>query len=303
MDIIKALEERAPGMKVTENVPMKDYTTLRVGGPAKVIAEVRRMEDVRETVKVCREAGLPVLVLGNGSNMLVSDAGFPGVVLLMKNNVFSGISVWDQVISVQAGALMSNLAKTACENGLTGLECVSGIPGTVGGGLFMNAGAYGGELGSCVQSVTVLLENGEMAVYSREEMRFSYRHSRPMEENSVVLGAEFLPERGDREEIAEKMRELNARRRDKQPLEYPSAGSFFKRPEGYFAGALIEKCGLKGTRVGGAAVSEKHAGFLINLGGATAKDFADLSLLVSGRVFDAFGVRLEPEVRFIGGNE
>ena len=299
MDTEALLRDRAPGMIVQRDVPMSGMTCLRVGGPAAFVAQIRRAEDAKAVFSCAKEQGLPVLVLGNGSNMLVSDAGFPGIVALMKNSAFGGISVWDELVCAQAGAMLSELARTAAESGLTGLECLSGIPGTVGGGVYMNCGAYGGQIADTVKNVTVLL-NGEIEYLSREEMDFAYRHSRAMAENALVLGAEFELRPGDRDTILETMRGLNARRREKQPLEYPSAGSFFKRPEGYFAGALIEQAGLKGLSAGGAQVSEKHAGFLINRGGATAADFVSLAREVRRRVLERFGVILEPEVRLIG---
>ncbi|MBO2517547.1 MAG: UDP-N-acetylenolpyruvoylglucosamine reductase [Clostridiales bacterium] len=302
MDIISALHTAAPGMTVEENIPFASMTTLKVGGPARYLAQIRSADDAKAVQRCAAENGLSTLVVGNGSNLLVSDEGFDGIVLLMKNSDFSGISLWDDVLCCQAGASMAALARTAAENGLTGLETVSGIPGTAGGGIYMNAGAYGGQISDHITSVT-LLRNGEIVAYSKEEMDFSYRHSRAMTEDLLVLGAEFTLEKGDPDAIFAAMKDYNGRRREKQPLEYPSAGSFFKRPDGFYAGALIEQSGLKGTAVGGAQVSEKHAGFLINRGGATAKDFIDLMHLVQKTVFDKFGVRLENEVRIIGGGE
>lgn len=300
MNIEKTLKNRAKGIQIERDIPLSDLTTLRVGGPAAYLAKVRRAEDAMAIQQTALEYDLPLLVLGNGSNLLIGDAGFPGIVMLMKNNDFSGVCVWGDILSAQGGASMAALAQLAAQEGMTGLECIGGIPGTVGGGIYMNAGAYGGEIGSAVESVIVLKE-GEIDSLTREEMAFSYRHSRAMEEGLLVLGAEFRLQKGDKQEIVDKMKELNAKRREKQPLEYPSAGSFFKRPEGYFAGALIEQSNLKGVSVGGAQVSEKHAGFLINRGGATAQDFLDLMHLVQQRVFADHGVRLEPEVRIIGG--
>lgn len=302
MDIVSALHTAAPGMTVETNIPFSAMTTLKVGGPAKYIAQVRGADDAKAVQRCALEHDIPLLTVGNGSNLLVSDEGFDGIVLLMKNSAFSGISLWDNILCCQAGAPMAALAQTAAAASLTGFEPIGGIPGSAGGGIYMNAGAYGGQISDFISSVTVL-KDGEIVAYSREEMDFSYRHSRAMAENLLVLGAEFTLEKGDPEAIYAAMRDYNGRRREKQPLEYPSAGSFFKRPEGYYAGALIEQSNLKGVSVGGAQVSEKHAGFLINRGGATAKDFIDLMHLVQKTVFDKFGVQLENEVRIIGGEE
>ena len=241
---------------------------------------------------------MPVLLLGNGSNLLVRDGGFRGLAIRLGKG-FSSIERKDNCLYAQAGALLSTLARQALEASLTGLEFAQGIPGSVGGGVYMNAGAYGGELGQTVDFVRVL-DGGNVRDLPGAEMNFSYRHTRAMEEQWIILGAQFRLTPGDPKEIEAAMRDFAARRKEKQPLEYPSAGSFFKRPTGHFAGALIEGAGLKGLTVGGAQVSEKHAGFLINIGGATASDFLELMRQVQARVMEKYGVTLEPEVRIVG---
>ena len=245
-----------------------------------------------------RACGTDVLVMGNGSNMLVRDGGVRGLVIVLGER-FYGICVEGETLTAQAGASMARVASAAQAASLTGLEFISGIPGTLGGGCAMNAGAYGGQLSDVLVDAQVLL-GGEVRTLSRKEMQMGYRTTLPLREGGVVLSARFQLKRGDGEAILAQMKELNARRRDKQPLNLPSAGSTFKRPEGHFAGALIEQAGLKGLSVGGARVSEKHAGFIVNTGGATAADVLALIGRVQDEVERAFGVRLEPEVRIIG---
>ena len=279
-------------------VNLDKFTTLRVGGPADYFAEPKSEEALLTLIKTAKEAGVPVLLLGNGSNLLVRDGGFRGLAIRL-GKAFSRIERRENRLYAQAGALLSVLARQAQEASLTGLEFAQGIPGSVGGGVYMNAGAYGGELAQTVESVRVL--DGEtIREIPGNEMNFSYRHSRAMEEGWIILGAQFRLAPGDPERIEAAMRDFASRRKEKQPLEYPSAGSFFKRPAGHFAGALIEGAGLKGLSVGGAQVSEKHAGFLINRGGATASDFLALMRLVQERVMEKYGVMLEPEVRIVG---
>ena len=279
-------------------VILDKFTTLRVGGPADYFAEPATEAALTALLAAAQEAALPVLLMGNGSNLLVRDGGFRGLVIRL-GKAFSGITRKENCLYAQAGALLSVLARQAQEAGLTGLEFAQGIPGSVGGGVYMNAGAYGGELGNTVDFVRVF-DGGSVRDIPGGEMRFSYRHTRAMEENWVILGAQFRLTPGDPKEIEAAMRDYAARRKEKQPLEYPSAGSFFKRPAGHFAGALIEGAGLKGLTVGGAQVSEKHAGFLINKGGATASDFLKLMEEVQERVMEKYCVRLEPEVRIVG---
>ena len=283
---------------VEKNVSLAKYTTMRVGGPADYFVEPRDEKTLICVLRAARECGVPLLLMGNGSNLLVRDGGFRGVAVRLGKG-FSVISATESGLYAQSGALLSALARTAADESFTGLEFAQGIPGTVGGGVYMNAGAYGGELAQAVESVRAL-RGEEIVSIPGEEMAFGYRHSRAMEENLIVLGASFRLQKGDPAAIEAAMRDFAARRRDKQPLEYPSCGSFFKRPQGHFAGALIEQAGLKGTRVGGAQVSEKHAGFLINTGGASARDVLSLMALVQRTVETRFQVRLEPEVRIVG---
>ncbi len=298
MSFLQALKTYAPDLICRQNVPMSQHTTLRVGGCADYFVSVRSVGDISACLKAARETDTPVLVLGHGSNLLVRDGGIEGLVLHMGED-FSDISVQGCEIRAQAGAMLSALAHTALEQGLTGLEFAGGIPGSLGGAVFMNAGAYGGEMKQVVRQAAVL-ENGALRVLSGDEMDFSYRHSCVMETGGLVLEAVLSLRFGDQEAIRSAMNDLNARRRDKQPLRYPSAGSFFKRPEGHFAGALIEQAGLKGFSVGDAAVSEKHAGFIINKGRAAASDILALVSRIQERVFTMSGVSLEPEVRIVG---
>lgn len=280
------------------NEPMSRHTTFRVGGNADYLAYPKTADELKAALAEAENAGIPARVIGNGSNLLVSDAGFHGLILILSE-AMSGITVSDTGITAEAGLSLSRLAKAAFDAGLTGLEFASGIPGSVGGGVYMNAGAYGGSLSDVVEEVTLLGRDGVYALKGTE-MEFGYRQSRAKRTGDIVLSASFLLQPGDKAVISGLMSELNARRRDKQPLNFPSAGSTFKRPEGHFAGALIEAAGLKGTSVGGAQVSEKHAGFLINTGTATAQNVLDLIHLVQTRVLEASGVKLEPEVELLG---
>ena len=287
-----------PEPRVLRGVPLKDYTTMRVGGPADYLIEPASEEEIIGVYERAKQEGLPVLVLGNGSNLLVSDAGFRGVALHI-GKPFSEISVHDHKIAAQAGALLSAVSRAAADHALNGLEFASGIPGSVGGAVYMNAGAYGGEISQVLETARVWID-GRIETWKKNDFHFGYRHSALMDKDALVLSAEFSLAPGDPEAILGLMNDLNSRRRDKQPLQYPSCGSFFKRPEGYFAGALIEQAGLKGFSVGDAQVSEKHAGFVINRGQATASQIYALMKHVQKDVFDQSGVTLEPEVKLIG---
>ena len=283
-----------------QDVPLNGCTTLKVGGKADYLLTAGTEEGFCGALEYIQEKKIPCLLLGNGSNVLVKDGGFRGVVVRMGRE-FGKIERTDDGLYAQAGALMSLLSKAALDAGLTGLEFAQGIPGTVGGGIYMNAGAYGGEMSQVVKYVR-LFDGEKVMDVPGEEMAFRYRHSLAMDVGGLILGAAFRLEKGDQAEIEEKMRDFAKRRREKQPLEYPSAGSFFKRPAGYFAGALIEQSQLKGVSVGGAQVSEKHAGFLINTGNATAADFLQLMKLVQDTVMEKFGVQMENEVRIVGND-
>ena len=289
--------------------PMAAHTTFRIGGPAEVYL-VPGSEDgvtgiadlAAETVRFLRAEGIRMQILGNGSNVLAADEGIEGVILHMedKRSKTAYRTDGDTVFaSVTAGTSFSGFARDACDRGLAGLEYATGIPGTVGGGIVMNAGAYGGEICDSLTEVTVLDRDGRKMILPAAELDLSYRHSNIPERGYLVVGATFALRGGDREEIRAKVLELSAKRREKQPLEYPSAGSTFKRPTGYFAGKLIQDAGLRGYTVGGAQVSEKHCGFVINRGGATAADVRTLIDDVRRIVFEQSGVMLEPEVKFL----
>lgn len=280
------------------NEPMSRHTTFRVGGPADLLFFPASAEELCAAMAAARAAGVAVQLVGNGSNLIVRDGGIRGLTLVLGEH-FSEIRVEGRRVYAQAGAMLSRVAAAAQESGLSGLEFAGGIPGTLGGGCAMNAGAYGGQLSDVLACATVLLE-GEIRTLSRAQMEMGYRTTLPLRMGGVVLSAEFELASDDPAAIFERMRELNARRREKQPLNLPSAGSVFKRPEGHFAGALIERCGLKGCSVGGAQVSPKHAGFIVNTGGATAAEVLELIDHVQRVVLEETGVRLEPEVRILG---
>ncbi len=281
--------------------PMKTYTTFRVGGPAKWMAAPEDEQQLRIILKTCKETHTPYFVLGRGSNLLVSDNGFDGVVINLRKH-FNTITTNKEkkTITAEAGASLPAVSQAALAAGLTGLEFAAGIPGTIGGGLFMNAGAYGGELQQIVTEAAVMTPDGRIREVPNEEMELGHRLSCFMRTGETILSVTMKLSDGDPEAIKAMMDDFNARRRDKQPLEYPSAGSTFKRPTGYFAGKLIEDAGLKGFSVGGAQVSEKHAGFVINTGNATASDIWNLCQEVRKKVFAQFGVALEPEIQMIG---
>ena len=287
-----------PAACLHADAPLKEYTTMRVGGPADLLAEPENEAQLVAALRLARQKDIPVCLIGNGSNLLFSDAGFRGLALHV-GKAMGEISCHDHCIHAGAGALLSVLARSAAEHAWTGLEFAAGIPGSVGGAVCMNAGAYGGEISQVLTSAQVYMD-GEVRTLSNQELDFGYRHSAVMAHSGVVLSADFALHEGDEAQIAAVMADLARRRREKQPLQYPSCGSFFKRPEGHYAGALIEQAGLKGYAIGGAQVSELHAGFLINRGGATAADVYALMRHVQKMVLDRFGVMLEPEVKLIG---
>lgn len=279
--------------------PMKNHTTFRIGGPADALARPKTPEEVAEVVRFCHEHAQPYYVLGNGSNLLVSDEGYRGLVLQLYRN-FNDIQVNGETITVQSGAMLAAVARTAYQTGLTGLEFASGIPGTIGGAVVMNAGAYGGEMKNVLKEVTVLTKEGEVLVIPAKALELGYRTSVIPKNGWIVLGAVLQLKKGDQEQILARMEELKEQRITKQPLDLPSAGSTFKRPEGYFAGKLIMDAGLRGFTVGGAQVSEKHCGFVVNRGNATAADVWELICEVKRRVKEMTGVELEPEVKLLG---
>ncbi len=278
--------------------PMKKHTTFRTGGPAAFFAAPSCVEDILALVRLCREEEMPYYILGNGSNLLVSDKGYGGV--MISTEKLDGCQTDGCRIRAGAGLLLSRIARKALESSLTGFEFAAGIPGTLGGAVVMNAGAYGGEMKQVLEAVTVLTREGEVKRLPLESLDLGYRKSCIPREGYIVLEGEIRLEPGSPHDISSKMEELAARRREKQPLEYPSAGSTFKRPEGYFAGKLIEEAGLRGFSVGGAQVSEKHCGFVINRKDASSEDIITLCRQVQERVKMHSGVELEMEVRCLG---
>ncbi len=285
--------------KVRRDEPMRNHTTFRIGGPADYFICPDTAGQLQMVLEICRETGTPWFILGNGSNLLVSDRGYRGAVIQIYKN-FQQIEAEGERLRAQAGALLSGIASRAQAEGLTGMEFASGIPGTLGGAVVMNAGAYGGEIKDILAEAVVLDRKGQLLRMKAEELELGYRTSRAKRENLIVLEALLQLQLGERGAIRARMEELKVQRCGKQPLEYPSAGSTFKRPEGYFAGKLIMDAGLRGFSVGGAQVSEKHCGFVINRGGASAADVKTLIEKVQEKVWEQFRVKLEPEIRFLG---
>ena len=281
---------------------MSQHTTFKIGGPADYFLMPDKDTDVGRIVKICKESAIPYFILGNGSNLLVGDGGYRGAVIQIYKNM-SAVTVEGTEITVQAGALLSSVAAAAKNAALTGFEFAGGIPGTMGGAVVMNAGAYGGEMRDVLTEVTVMDEEGEIVTLPADKLELGYRTSIIKTAGYIVLEAKLQLKEGNPEVIRETMKDLTIRRTTKQPLEYPSAGSTFKRPEGYFAGKLIMDSGLAGYQVGGAQVSEKHCGFVINAGGATARDVRTLMDNVRDIVYKKYGVTLEPEVKFLGDFE
>ena len=297
--VIQALRKFVPEENICLQESMASHTTFRIGGLADCFVQLENTEQLIKVQKYLSQVGVPFFVLGNGSNLLVSDAGFRGVILQIGSKM-SRVIVEGNVIVAQAGASMAQIARTAMEHELTGMEFASGIPGTIGGGVVMNAGAYGGELSQIVTQVNVVNSEGGIMELDNETMEFGYRTSTIRNNPFTVTEVILRLEKGDRQQIRERMEELAAKRREKQPLEYPSAGSTFKRPAGHYAGQLIMEAGLRGLQCGGAKVSDKHCGFVINTGNATAEDVRKLIREVQARVKDQFNVDLETEVLFLG---
>ena len=297
--VLDFIKKYVPGEDILVEEPMSRHTTFRAGGKAKCLVRIGSVNQLGALLPYFRENGIPYFILGNGSNLLVGDGGYPGVMLQIGSKM-NRIKAEEECIRAEAGALLSRVAGFALENGLTGLEFASGIPGTVGGALVMNAGAYGGEIKQVVRQVTVIDERGEISVIENDAMEFGYRTSVIKKKPLTVLEAVFALSPGEESGIRARMEELAQRRKEKQPLEYASAGSTFKRPEGFFAGKLIMEAGLRGLRVGGAQVSEKHCGFVINTGGATAGDILAVIREVQKRVRENTGITLETEVILLG---
>lgn len=279
--------------------PLKNHTTFKIGGNCIALIEPREVSDIVETIKICRENSIKFFVIGNGSNLLVPDEGYNGVIIKLKSE-FSTIQVEGEYLIVNSGAKLSEVYTVAYENSLTGFEFASGIPGTIGGAIYMNAGAYGGEMKDIVESVEVLdLDNFELRELKNEELEFSYRKSIIQRKNYIVTTIKLKLQKGNKEEINAVYEDLRERRNSKQPLNFGSAGSTFKRPEGHFASKLIEDAGLKGYHINDAWVSEKHSGFVVNKGNASYKEIMELIEYVQNVVFEKFGVKLETEVRIL----
>ncbi len=294
-EIYEKLRSVVQEERVIRNEPMANHTTFRIGGPAAYYVRPDTQEELIRTVRLCRQEAVPWYVVGHGSNLLVSDEGYDGVVLSTEG--LCRCTLEGREVRAEAGTLLSRAARKAAEGSLTGLEFAAGIPGTVGGAVVMNAGAYGFEMKDVLVWAKILDRDGQVLILDADRLQLGYRTSCVAGKGYVVLEASFKLEQGDRQAICGRMEELAAKRREKQPLEYPSAGSTFKRPAGYFAGKLIDDAGLRGFSVGGAQVSEKHCGFVINRGGATAADVTELCRQVALRVREQFGVELEPEIK------
>lgn len=286
-------------MKKIYDADMREYTTFRAGGKAACMIICDTVEELLLAITENKRANKPYLIMGNGSDMLFKDEGYLGTVI-KQGEPFSKVKRNGEFLTAGAATKLSQVAHKALEEGLEGFEFASGIPGSVGGALYMNAGAYGGEMKDIVEYAEILTSDGKVEKLNVSEMNLAYRNSIFQKNDAVILSVTYKLRKGDKSEIKKNMSELTKKRNSKQPIEFPSAGSFFKRPKGYFAGKLIEDSGLKGMMVGGAQVSDKHSGFIINRGGATATDIIDLMHLIQNIVYDKFGVKMEPEVRIIG---
>ena len=297
--VYEGIKEIIPLSYLRYNEPMKAHTTFQIGGPVDVMALPTDSEQVGRLVAWCRAQGIPYLIMGQGSNLLVRDKGIRGVVIKLEQN-FAAVKVEGEVITAQAGVRLAELAEQAVGFRLSGLEFAQGIPGSLGGTIYMNAGAYGGEMKDVVDEVEAISEKGLLHTFSREELDFGYRQSVFHTNGHIVLVARIRLKRGEPGAIKARMEEFARRREEKQPLEYPSAGSVFRRPAGHYVGPMVEEMGLKGHRIGGAEVSRKHAGFIINTGGATAADVLALISLIRARAQERYGIVLQPEIRIVG---
>lgn len=298
-ELLNCLKEFILEEQVLPNESMKKHTSFKIGGKADIMLLPKDYMQLGRMIKSCRQFNIPYFIMGNGSNLLVSDKGIRGVVI-KTYNCLSHIKVDGNIIECEAGVLLSKLANTAMQHGLTGLEFASGIPGTLGGAVVMNAGAYDGEMKDVITETKYFDEEGNICTVVGEQHQFGYRESMFQGTEKIIICSKLHLEHGDKQKIKEKMDELNRRRRDKQPLEMPSAGSVFRRPEGYYAGKLIQDSGLKGYRIGDAEVSQKHCGFIVNRGNATAQDVYDLIKHIQDTVQQKFGVELKTEVKFVG---
>ncbi len=286
--------------RVLLNEPMSNHTSFKIGGPAAMLIEIADSSELTHLLPVLKVAEVQYFIMGNGSNLLVNDGGYKGIVIKLADYL-TNVTIDKHEITAEAGILLSTLSKIIAKESLIGFEFASGIPGTVGGAIAMNAGAYDGEMKNCVKSVKVLAQTGEILDLTNEEMNFGYRISDVKKFDYIVLETTFTFEKGDPKEISEKTKDFTERRTSKQPLTLPSAGSMFKRPVGYFAGKLIDDSGLRGVRIGDAQISEKHCGFVVNRGNATCREVLDLIQMVQKIVKDNYGVMLETEVKYLGG--
>lgn len=292
------LKEKFPNLIIKENELLSAYTYTKTGGPADALVFPVSKREVQQIVQWTNENDVPLTVLGNSSNVIIRDGGIRGVVLILTE--MNGIRAEKTRLIAQSGAKLIDTSKRALYENLTGLEFACGIPGSIGGAVYMNAGAYDGEVKNVIESVEVVTLDGELKKYTNEEMEFRYRHSKIQESGEIVVETVFQLEKGKKEKIAQRMEELTELRESKQPLEYPSCGSVFKRPTGYFTGKLIQEAGLQGMMVGGAQISTKHAGFIVNIHQATATDYIELIEYIKKRILELYEVKLETEVRIIG---
>lgn len=291
-------EHQIPLEKVKFNEPLKNHTFIKIGGNADILIHPTTIDEITKVVEIANLHQLPLTVIGKGSNVIIKDGGIRGVTISLSH--FDQIKVNEDSMIAQSGVDIIDVSRLALEHSLTGLEFACGIPGSTGGALYMNAGAYGGQIADVVERATVITKDGAVLEIPREEMKFGYRNSLFKMDHYIILEAEFGLKKGNKEDIASKMKELTFLRESKQPLEFPSCGSVFKRPEGHFAGKLIQDCNLQGTRIGGAEISMKHAGFIVNVDHATAQDYMDLIQFIQKKVYDTFQVELETEVIFLG---
>jgi UDP-N-acetylmuramate dehydrogenase len=297
--IYRSMKDFLHENQIKINEPMKNHTSFRIGGPAEIMVLPTDPKEISRIIKLCKQNNVPFFVMGNGTNLLVKDEGIKGVVIKLAQN-YNDAQVDKNILKCKAGMSLSTAAKIALENSLSGLEFANGIPGTIGGAAVMNAGAYGGEMADVVQKVTVMDMDGNLFLMEKHELDYSYRRCILQQIDRILLEVEMELMPGDYEDIQRKMEDFMARRKDKQPLNFPSAGSAFKRPPGNFAGALIEKAGLKGYRVGGAMVSDKHAGFIVNVDNATFEDVMNLINHIKKKVKERFDVNLASEIKIIG---
>lgn len=296
---IDRIKQAVGNASVLLDEEMSRHTTFRIGGPADCFVTPGNRDELKEVLKICTEEKVPYFILGNGSNLLVADKGYRGLIIQLFRNM-NEIAIDGETVTAMTGALLTQISARAAAEGLTGFEFASGIPGTLGGACVMNAGAYGGEMKDVLVSVEAMSPDGEVRVFAKDDLDLGYRHSRLMENGYIVLSATLKLKKGEQKEIMATIEDLRQRRTSKQPLDLPSAGSTFKRPTGYFAGKLIQDAGLRGYAVGGAQVSQKHCGFIVNKGGATASDVRSLIAHIQEEVKDKFGVDMYPEVRFLG---